>query len=76
MLNISSVGRVGCTVGLEIGNEAMRFGCGRGRNRGVETAVIPGSPADPVGMAGGEDEASFVRHPKKQEIMIIRKNIY
>ena len=47
----------------------MGFCCGRGRNRGVGTAVICGNPAELVGNAGGAggvDEASFVRHPENK----------
>lgn len=47
---------------LDIGNKAIRFGCGRGCSEGVETAVVRGSPGKPVGMADGGDDALLVIH--------------
>lgn len=47
----------------------MGFGCRRGRNKGVGTAVFCGNPVELVGNtggAGGVDEASFVRHPENK----------
>ena len=63
VLNIvDSVGRVGWIVELEIGNEALGFGCRRGCSKGVDITVVRGSPVEPVCMADGGDDALLVRH--------------